>query len=67
LANNPIASCRSLVAQCRASGQRREDFASCIKEGNESGAFKLSVWQLLRDVDTRWSSTFFMMNRVLDL
>ena len=46
-----------------------------IKEGNTSNAWgkedeediRLREVQLLRDVDTRWSSTFLMIDRVLEL
>lgn len=62
---------RRLVAACRASGQRREDFKNTIVNGNENGGWGdaglLRVVVLLRDVDTRWSSTFLMIDRVLEL
>ncbi|KAL1732078.1 hypothetical protein EV714DRAFT_207673 [Schizophyllum commune] len=59
----------------RASGLRREDFETLIREGNTNkewlgndGKFlELPVLALLRDVDTRWSSTFLMINRLLVL
>jgi hypothetical protein len=66
---------RKLVAACQASGQRREDFKLTIREGNteqtwtdaEGNPLPLPVLQLLRDCETRWSSTFFMLDRVLTL
>ncbi|KAI0821949.1 hypothetical protein BC628DRAFT_1328464 [Trametes gibbosa] len=71
LQDDTVKCARQLVAACRASGQRREEFSTAIREGNESGAFgenkKLRVVQLLRDVDTRWSSTFLMIDRLLEL
>lgn len=75
LAEDPIARCRKMVASCRASGQRREDFELTIAKGNASLIFcdtngkriQLDQLQLLRDVDTRWSSIFLMIERVLDL
>lgn len=75
LASDPVARCRSLVTTCRASGQRREELMNMIKEGNTSNAWgkedeediRLREVQLLRDVDTRWSSTFLMIDRVLEL
>ncbi|KAI0673772.1 ribonuclease H-like domain-containing protein [Trametes maxima] len=69
--SDPVKSARRLVAACRASGQRREDFATVIKELNDSGALNAGTkhrpLQLLRDVDTCWSSTFLMIDRLLTL
>lgn len=70
-----IGTARKLVTACRASGQRREDFELTIREGNESGSWtdsegnplSLPVLQLLRDCETRWSSTFLMLDRVTTL
>jgi hypothetical protein len=70
-----IGTARKLVAACRVSGQRREDFELTIREGNEAGSwtdsegnpFSLPVLQLLRDCEIRWSSTFLLLNRVLML
>lgn len=75
LAEDPVARCRKLVANCRASGQRREDFTATIIDGNTGGVFRnaggdiivLPCLQLLRDVDTRWSSIYLMIQRVLDM
>jgi hypothetical protein len=75
LATDPIAKCRKMVSSCHASGQRCEDFELTISEGNESGVFcdrtgttvVVPSLELLRDVDTRWSSIFLMIDRVLDL
>ncbi|KAI0072980.1 hypothetical protein K474DRAFT_1574178, partial [Panus rudis PR-1116 ss-1] len=82
LAKDPISDVRQLVWACRASGQRREAFAKSIHEVNaaakaqaaaaeppvpEDKVMLLPEWQLLRDVDTRWSSTFLMIDRVLFL
>lgn len=75
LAANIVGTARKLVTACRASGQRREDFELTIREGNEAGTwtdsegnpFSLPVLQLLHDCETRWSSTFFLLDRVLTL
>jgi hypothetical protein len=75
LAADIIGTVRKLVTVCRASGQRREDFELTIQEGNESRSWTdsegnplpLPVLQLLRDCETRWSSTFFLLDRVLTL
>ncbi|KAI0774753.1 hypothetical protein BD413DRAFT_603363 [Trametes elegans] len=71
LRNDTIKAARQLIVACRASGQRREEFTATIEEGNRTGAFgenkKLRVVQLLRDVDTRWSSKFLMIDRLLEL
>lgn len=70
-----IGTTRKLVTACRASGQRREDLKLTIKEGNEAGSwidsegdpFSLPILELLRDCETRWSSTFLLLDRVLTL
>lgn len=74
LGTRPIRRCRELVAACRASGQRREDLKQAIIDGNKSGDWKINgeliqlpELQLLRDCETRWSSTFNMLGRILDL
>lgn len=73
---DPIVRCRKLVSNCRASGQRREDLQATITDANKAGLFgrdeegisiQLPSLQLLRDVDTRWSSIYLMLKRVLDL
>lgn len=73
---DPIVRCRKLVANCRASGQRRENLQATILDANGAGLFgrddkgadiELPSLQLLRDVDTRWSSIFLMVERALDL
>lgn len=71
-----IGRCRSIVASCRSSGQRRQALLKKIEEGNKTGYWKgklddgkdkIRPVQLLRDCDTRWSSTFNMIDRVLEL
>lgn len=70
LADDVVAAARHLVTAIRASGQRREDFAMVIAEGNKAGVFGLEGLRevvLLKDMDVRWSSTFLMIDRVLEL
>ncbi|KAJ7244798.1 hypothetical protein B0H12DRAFT_1022182, partial [Mycena haematopus] len=68
---DPVVQARSLVTACRASGQRRDNFDQTVREGNESGGFgtppqPLRVVGLLKDVETRWSATFLMIDRLLE-
>jgi hypothetical protein len=66
---------RSLVNECRASDQHREALMQHIVDGNADGSFEdasgvpfsIPAVQLLRDVSTRWSSTYLMIERALDL
>lgn len=67
LESDPIARCRELVVAVRASGKRRKAFTESIERVNFFGEHTHRVVQLLRDVDTRWSSTFLMVDRVLEL
>ncbi|KAJ3871964.1 ribonuclease H-like domain-containing protein, partial [Lentinula edodes] len=76
LASDLISRVRHLVNLCRASGNRRDDFRNTVLEGNsvddESDYSNTTmllerVVVLLRDVDTHWSSTFFMVDRFLEL
>ncbi|KAJ7894679.1 ribonuclease H-like domain-containing protein [Mycena olivaceomarginata] len=68
---DPVAAARKLVTACRASGQRRDTFEDTIEQGNAAGGFGdppeiLRVVGLLKDVDTRWSATFLMIDRLLE-
>jgi hypothetical protein len=65
LEGDVVAAARKLVNVCRASGQRREALREIIKEGNAQNLFTLDELELLRDVDTRWSSTFYMIDRLI--
>ncbi|KAI8978312.1 hypothetical protein BD414DRAFT_516941 [Trametes punicea] len=71
LMQNPIRAARILINKARQSGQRREEFAQivteCIKNQTFGEGVTPSGTQLLRDVDTRWSSTFLMVDRLLSL
>jgi hypothetical protein len=62
---------RGIVAVCRKSGQRREDLKKVINTGNSSNAWGPEVAirpvQLLRDCETRRSSTFNMVDRLIEL
>ncbi|KAF8164540.1 hypothetical protein BJ912DRAFT_863633 [Pholiota molesta] len=62
--------CRYVTA-CRSSGQHREQFETILKKGNEAGGWgdtneQLRNVGLLKDVDTRWSATFNMLDRFLE-
>jgi hypothetical protein len=73
LEKDVIAAARKLVNACRASGQRREALENVIVEGNKKEWFKdeqgrvysLEILVLLRDVDTRWSSILYMIDRLI--
>ncbi|KAJ7498281.1 hypothetical protein B0H11DRAFT_2155600 [Mycena galericulata] len=71
LESDPVGQGRQIVASCRASGQRRSDLKRVIVQGNETKIWQptgtLRVVQLLRDCETRWSSTFMMSDRVIEL
>jgi hypothetical protein len=72
LEDDIIATAREQVTACRASGQRREALHDLIVEGNKAGGWgmppeELEENQLLRDVDTRWSSIFLMVDRLMCL
>ena len=71
LESDPVAAARSLVTACRASGQRREAFEKTLEAGNKAGGFGtppeiLREVGLLKDVETRWSATFLMIDRLLE-
>jgi hypothetical protein len=73
LERDVVGAARKLVNACRASGQRREVLENTIQEGNKQGWFKdksgcsytLEELVLLRDVDTRWSSILYMIDRLI--
>jgi hypothetical protein len=63
---------RGLIRKIRSSGQRSERFTNVIKGGNQYGWWKdaqgsamtIEPKQLLRDVKTRWDSTYQMLTRL---
>ncbi|KAJ7721832.1 hypothetical protein DFH07DRAFT_867753 [Mycena maculata] len=71
LQSDPVGKSRQIVAACRASGQRRADVKQIIVDGNRKFLWQpggtLRVVQLLRDCETRWSSTYLMSDRLLEL
>jgi hypothetical protein len=73
-AQDPIARLRKIVMTIRSSGQRRDAFYTWIEAGNKSGLFVLNnkpvqilLRQLLRDVRTRWDSTYQMIKRCIEM
>ncbi|KAJ6552172.1 hypothetical protein B0H10DRAFT_1262256 [Mycena sp. CBHHK59/15] len=71
LESDPIGNSRQIVAACRASGQRRADIKQIIIDGNDKFLWVptgiMRVLQLLRDCETRWSSTYLMSDRLIEL
>lgn len=73
-AQDPIARLRKMVVTIRSSGQRRNAFMKWIETGNKSGLFvlqnkpvQIEPRQLLRDVRTRWDSTYQMIKRCIEM
>ncbi len=75
LSHDPVGKIRNLVAYCRQSDRRRIEFRATIEDGNQAqlwedeqgNPIQLPLLQLLRDCETRWSSTFLMIKRALHL
>jgi len=73
LTSDVLGTARKLIAACRVSGRRREEFVNTILEGNlgktwtddDGNHIPREALQLLRDCETRWSSTYLMVDRVL--
>lgn len=74
VARNPVAILRGFIREIRSSGQRRTAFHDHIKRGLDGGWFRevgpeggviteVKARELLRDVPTRWDSTFLMLER----
>lgn len=71
LKSDVVARVRRYVTACRASGQRHEEFNTILMEGNKAEGWgelhePIREVGLLKDVDTRWSSTFRMIDRFLE-
>jgi hypothetical protein len=72
---DPIKRARRVIRILRSSDQRKRQFKQVIKNGNDSGWFrdansstiKVPDVEPLRDVKTRWDSTFMMIERLLVL
>ncbi|THH23039.1 hypothetical protein EUX98_g8138 [Antrodiella citrinella] len=78
-----LARARALVTAIRASGQRKDAFRETIIDGNARGLFVESFYdddgelktrdthvkvnELLKDVKTRWDSTYLMVQRLIEL
>jgi hypothetical protein len=69
LESDPVGQTRGIVNVCRASGGRRKELKSVIEDGNKSKTWGeiIRVVQLLRDCETRWSSTYNMIDRTMEL
>lgn len=70
-----IARVRDVVHACRAPSLRREHYIRDVKQGNKDGTWKdvsgsavqFDILQLLRDVDTRRSSTYLVIGSLITL
>lgn len=72
LRGDVVAEIRSFVNTVRSSGQRREQFDSILRAGNASGGWGsesklLRPVGLKRDIVTRWSSTYNMVDNFVEL
>ena len=75
LAEDVVGTARKLVTACRVSGNRREEFSDTVLQGNldeswtdaDGNLITRGTLQLLRDCEIRWSSTYFMVDRVLTM
>lgn len=67
LETDPVSAVRKLVVAIRASDKRRDSLQSTIHDLNQGEGLEIRNVNLLRDVDTRWSSTFLMIDRLLEL
>ena len=73
-AQDPIACLRKIVMVICSSGQRCDTFSRWIETRNKSGLFvlqnkpvQIQPKQLLRDVRTRWDSTYFMIKQCIEM
>ena len=65
---------RKLTSTCHVSGKHREELEATVLEGNQNGMWmdnhgnsvSIKTLQLLRDSETRWSSTHFMVDQILE-
>jgi hypothetical protein len=69
--SDPVGGTRGVVAVWRKFGLRHEDWKQVINTGNSCNAWGPDVVirpvQLLRDCETCWSSTFNMVDRLIEL
>lgn len=73
-AQDPVARLRRIIMAIRSSGQRRSAFKTWIVTGNRNGLFvfqndpvQIQPRELLRDVRTRWDSTYQMIRRCIEM
>ncbi|KIY61634.1 hypothetical protein CYLTODRAFT_362592, partial [Cylindrobasidium torrendii FP15055 ss-10] len=71
--DNVLKAARALITAIRSSDQRRAAFLSTITSVNDKNNWQdgdsraLRIIMLVKDVETRWSSTFLMIDRLLEL
>lgn len=60
---------RELISACRSSGQRRQNVKTAIEQGTSTGLWEEDIkpLQLMSDMEVRWSSTYYMIQRLLYL
>jgi hypothetical protein len=62
--SDPVGRTRQIVATCRKSGLRHEGLQKLIATGNDTN---IRLAQLLQDCETCWSSTFNMIDWLIEL
>jgi hypothetical protein len=65
-----VALSRKLANALRSSGQRLDDLSSVIRKGWDDELWtpeEVPDHAVLNDMDVRWSSTFLMIDRILEL
>jgi hypothetical protein len=69
LLDDVIGALRQQIAALRASGPRRRALKQTTQDLNAANPTgrQLRIRSLLKDMDVRWSSTFLMIDRALDL
>jgi hypothetical protein len=69
LQSDPVAACRKLVVACRASSLRRFEWNNTIlaMKAKKELPEDARVLQLLRDMVVRWSSTYSMIDRAIEM
>ncbi|CAG7851001.1 SubName: Full=Uncharacterized protein {ECO:0000313/EMBL:CCA75502.1} [Serendipita indica DSM 11827] len=67
LRRDVVTKLQMLVNACRKSPQRRESLRLHVNAGQEAGLWTFKYRELIRDVETRWSSLYLMIERYLEL
>jgi hypothetical protein len=65
--SDPVKRCRELVGLLRLTSTRRDEYRRILNKAIKDGDFTGPALELIRDMEVRWSSTYNMISRFLEM